>query len=74
MEKPLILVQAEMKKELIALVNKYAIQIPAITIVDSLQLATEEARRLAEVQYQKAQADYEEAQKKEAEEEQSDEQ
>lgn len=59
MEKPIILIEREMKEQLVHLLNQYVGQLPATMILASLSDVTRQFEDLAEKQYEQAKAVYE---------------
>lgn len=61
MEKPIILVEIEMKEDFAKVVNKYIGQIPAMHIVTALESITNELNNIASIQIEAARKEYESA-------------
>lgn len=59
MEKPLILIEQEMKEELAEVVNKYASQLPMTTILYTLKEMTVACDGIARNQLEQAKKQYE---------------
>lgn len=65
MDKPIVLVEHELKEEMVEILNKYIINIPASMIANILKDAQIQMQQLAEEQLKQAQVEYNRQQEKE---------
>lgn len=65
MDKPIVLVEHELKEELVDMLNRYIINIPASMIANILKDAQIQMQQLAEEQLKQAQVEYNKQQEKE---------
>ena len=65
MDKPIVLVEHELKEEMVEMLNKYIINIPASMIANILKDAQIQMQQLAEEQLKQAQVEYNRQQEKE---------